>query len=279
MTRHATPINSIGNTPLVRLQLAKDLGLSENFYVKDEGANPYGTVKDRRNHFVLQQAVRLGVDKLVLITSGNCGYSLAKLAEGTDIQIVCIIDRQMPAALKVRLQQVSYHVIEVNLQHKILRTEEVISFAREKEDEVIWDVTNGYEESYGGIVQEVRTLSPQYIVVPVGSGELFTGVAEAVNRQKLSTKVIGVGVQNTSASLADKLFTPWTPYARYMRTLEGRGHIIYRLSEKEVADTYKKYQHIVSCEVSSSVVFAAIQQHGFTEAEKVVFVNSARAAQ
>ena len=250
-----------------------------NFYVKDEGGNLYGTAKDRRNDFVLQQAERLGVDKLVLITSGNSGYSFAKLADGTGIQIVCIIDRQLPTAFKVRLQQVSYHVIEVNLQHKILRTEEVISFAREKEDEVIWDVTNGYEESYGSIVQELRSLSPQYIVVPVGSGELFTGVAEAVNRQKLTTKVIGIGVQNTSGSLADKLFTPWTPYARYMRTFENRGHSIYRLSEKEVADTYKKYQHIVSCEVSSSVVFAAIQQHGFTKEDKVVFVNSARASQ
>lgn len=250
-----------------------------NFFVKDEGQNPNGTVKDRRNYFVLQQAERLGVDKLVLITSGNSGYSLAKLAEGMGIQIVCIIDRQLPAALKVRLQQVSYHVIEVNLQHKILRTEEVISFAREKEDEVIWDVTNGYEESYGSTVQEFRSLSPQYIVVPVGSGELFAGIAEAVNRQKLLTKVIGIGVQNTTGSLADKLFTPWTPYARYMRTLESRGHSIYRLSEKEVADTYKRYQHIVSCEVSSAVVFAAIQQHGFTKEDKVVFVNSARAAQ
>ena len=277
--RRATPKTRIGNTPLLHLQPSQDLGITANFYIKDEGSNPNGTAKDRRNAFVLQQAERLGVDKLVLITSGNSGYSLAKLAEGTGIQIVCIIDRQLPSTLKARLQQIAYHVIEVNLQHKILRTEEVISFAREKEDEVIWDVTNGYEESYSSIVQELRSLSPQYIVVPVGSGELFTGIAEAVNRQKLSTRVIGIGVQNTSGSLADKLFTPWTPYARYMRALESWGHIIYRLSEKEVAETYKKYQHVVSCEVSSSVVYAAIKKHGFSKEDVVVFVNSARTAE
>lgn len=265
--------DKIGLTPLISLSGYDFEGISA--YLKDESYNMYGTAKDRRNQFIVEEALRLGVDKLALITAGNNGYSLAKIA-GKDIRIVAIVDKQVSAQLKKLLAETVYQVIEVNLQHKILRPEEVIAFSRELEDEVIWDVTNGYEESYISIVAELRDFNPDYIVVPIGSGGIYVGIVEGVKRYSLKTKVIGIGVQNTTNSFADKLHTPWTPYFKVMEKYNKLGHTIYRLTETEVKQMWKKYQHTSSLEPSSTVVFAAISLCNFQENDTVVFLNTGK---
>lgn len=272
-------IQSISETPLIKTNIFKDKINSFEVYIKDESKNKFGTIKDRRNIKILQEASRLGVDKLALITSGNNGYSMAKIAETSAIKVVAIVNKNLSDTVKNLLKKICYQVIEINLEHKILRTEEIIAFAREKEDEVIWDITNGYEENYTSLVDEiVHKITPDYIIVPVGSGGIFVGVAERIRALGLQTKVIGVGVQNTSHSFADKLYTPWTPYANAIGNYTKMGHEVYRLSENEVQEAYKKYKYLVECEPSSSVVFSAIERLKFKKEDKIVFVNSGRVA-
>lgn len=268
---------TIGPTPLIELtELEEQLPIRAAF-VKDESKNSFGTIKDRRNFHIFQEASRLKVDKLVLITSGNNGYSLAQFTKNSPTKTVCIVSRDLPSSIKQPLKRVAYQVIELNLNHKILRPEELIAFAREKEDEVIWDVTNGYEEQYYSIVDEIfQGVDPTHIVVPVGSGGIYMGIIQALERKKKQTKVIGIGVQNTIHSFADKLSTPWTPYTKALEFYENSGHQIYRLTEQEVKNTYKKFQNVLSCEASSSVVFIAPEKHEFAESDTVVFLNSGK---
>jgi len=83
-----------GNTPLIKIEkLCKRFGL-DNLFIKDESKNPFGTFKDRRSEFIIQRGVREHVDKFVIITSGNAGYSLVKFAEGTGIKIVNFFDKK-----------------------------------------------------------------------------------------------------------------------------------------------------------------------------------------
>lgn len=265
---------TVGKTPLLPFPDLDPGTLFRHAYVKDESRNPSGSIKDRRNLHIVNEAVRLGVDKLVLITSGNSGYSLATLAKGTPLLVVCIVDKNIDAATKDLLRKVAYQVIEVNLQHKILRPEEVISFAREREDEVIWEVTNGYEQAYASLVAELRPLKPDYIVTPVGSGENFVGFVNGVDFYRLPTKVIGIGVQNQSHSFADKLYTPWTPYSKALTIMQKRGHVVYRLSEDEIRSAYDRMKGRLQCEPSSAVVFAAPDKHNFRPEDVIVFINS-----
>ncbi|MEK7460883.1 MAG: PLP-dependent lyase/thiolase [Patescibacteria group bacterium] len=263
----------IGATPLVRLESNGFDGLQA--YLKDESANPSGTIKDRRSEHIFQEGTRLGVDKFTLISAGNNAFSLSNSANG-EIKVVAIIDRGLPQDIKELLTQQLHQVIQINLQHKILRPEEVIAFAREREDEVIWDVTNGYEESYGSMVAELRELNPDYIVVPIGSGGIYVGVVQAIQRYRMSTKVIGIGVQNTMRSAADKLYTPWTPYAKVMAKFDKLGHKIFRLTEEEIKSTWQTHQHLADLEPSSAVVFAAVKKMTFAPTDTVVFVNSGK---
>jgi len=73
----------IGNTPLVRLQrLSKDL--DSEIWVKLEGNNPAGSVKDRAAFFMIEGAEKRGEispgDTLIEATSGNTGIALAMIA-------------------------------------------------------------------------------------------------------------------------------------------------------------------------------------------------------
>lgn len=257
-------------------EIAKDFNVKKVF-IKDESTNLFGTIKDRRNELIIKEAGRLKIDKLVLITSGNNGFSLAMLARNTSIRVVCIIDRDLPKEIKNPLTSAAYQVIEINLKHKILRPEELIAFAREKEDEVIWDVTNGYEDSYGIVVDEIlEKVKPDYIVVPLGSGGIYTGFIRALERYDTKTKVIGIGVQNTHYSVADKLYTPWTPYSKAFEHYQLHGHLIYRLTEEEIKRTYNRFKQNMSCEPSSSIVFGALEKHPFSPTDVIVFVNSGR---
>ncbi|OGZ66136.1 MAG: hypothetical protein A3C58_00685 [Candidatus Staskawiczbacteria bacterium RIFCSPHIGHO2_02_FULL_34_10] len=268
-----------GNTPLLENKNIEETFNIAKVYIKDESKNPFGTVKDRRSYDIFQEANRLKVDKLVLITSGNNGYSLSQFAKESTVKVVCVVDKNINQEIKIKLKKAVYQVLELNLEHKILRPEELIAFSREKEDEVIWDVTNGYEESYNNIVDEIaqKIPYPEYIVVPLGSGGVFLGIVQELERKGTKTKVIGIGSQNTTHSFADKLSTPWTPYSRALEHYEKIGHSTYRLTEQEIKETYNKFKNIITCEPSSSVVFAALEKHHFKSTDTIVFLNSGKA--
>lgn len=248
-----------------------------NAFIKDEALQTYGTAKDRRNRGIMADAVRMQVDKLVMITSGNNGYSLAKLARNSNIKVVCVIDRKLPEALKQLLKKTAYHVVEINLSSKIYKTEEIISFAREFDSEVIWDVTNGFESFYSPIMREILSkVDPTYVVAPVGSGSLYVGLVDFVITNHLPIKVIGVGVKQKMSSIADKLTTPWSPYEKLMDKYISLGHPVLHIDEDEIVSSYKKYSSLISCEPSSSIVFAAANHIHFNESDNVVFINSGK---
>ncbi len=75
--------HTIGNTPLIRLQrLTPDNG--SEIWLKLEGNNPAGSVKDRAAWSMIHQAERRGEitpgDQLIEATSGNTGIALAMIA-------------------------------------------------------------------------------------------------------------------------------------------------------------------------------------------------------
>lgn len=263
-------------TPLVPLKDFKQFYHLNHVFLKDESRNPFGTIKDRRSEFIIKEALRLKVDKLALITSGNSGFSLAQFAKDTPIKIVCIVDQNLKPELKKRLSSIAYQVLEINLWSRFLRPEEVISFAREAEDEVIWEVTNGYEEGYEKMIAELAIEKPDYIVTPVGSGGIYIGLLQGVEKWNLKTKIIGIGVQETIHSFAEMLSTPWSPYAKALATYDALGHTIYRLTEREVKSTFRKFQNYASCDPSSAVVFSVIQKYPFKPSEKIIFINSGK---
>ena len=79
MSRHDNILQTIGNTPLVRLNRLAPQGV--HLHVKLESFNPLGSVKDRMARAVIEDAERRGTlrpgQTVIEATSGNTGIGLA----------------------------------------------------------------------------------------------------------------------------------------------------------------------------------------------------------
>jgi threonine synthase len=265
-----------GNTPLIKIDSLCERFNLDNILIKDESKNPFGTFKDRISEFIIKKAIDKHIGKLAIITAGNAGYSLSKFAEGTNIKVVCLIDKSFRNSTKKKLQEVTYKLIEVDLSKNILKPEQVISLARENDEEVIWDVTNGYHEVYESIIQEIKKENPDYVIIPVGSGEGLVGLYSGINKYKLKTKLIGVGVKQKWYSYADKLWTPWTPYKSKIEAIVKEGHQYIELDEDEIKRTYEGFKGAIDCEPSSAVVFAALSKIKFNKKDKIILINTGK---
>ncbi len=267
--------NKSRSTPLIKNQeLCEKFGFA-NLLIKDESKNPFGTWKDRRSEIILNKAKDEQVDKLVLITSGNAGYSLAKFSQNSGIKIICIVDKDLKKTIKDKLKQYS-KIIEMNLSEKILKPKEVISLAREKDEEVIWDVTNKFHRGYEKLIEEVKEANPNFIILPMGSGEAFVGFYNGIKKHKLNTKLVGVGVKDKWHSYADKLHTPWTPYKSKIRSILKEGHKLIKLDEEEIKKAHKQNSTILDTEPSSSVVFGALPKLKIDRNNKIILINSGK---
>jgi threonine synthase len=69
-----------GSTPLLRAtKLAKRLGVRE-LWLKYEGTNPTGTVKDRTSSTAVSSAKQFGFQSISVVSTGNAGVSIANYA-------------------------------------------------------------------------------------------------------------------------------------------------------------------------------------------------------
>jgi len=278
----------IGNTPLIRdPELEKQFGIT-NLLVKDESINLFGTFKDRRNVLAIDRAMEKHVDKLAIITSGNAGNSLARLAEGTGIKVVCVVDKSLNSNIRKSLEKYSYRVIEVNLSEKRFEPKDVIELTRETGDEVIWDVTNGYDAAFESIVMEIKEEAPDWLITPLGAGEAFVGLHKGLKKYLPKTKLVGAGVHRlrehklelrARPSKADKLYTPYTPYQEDIEKIlneSSRENLYVHLSDKQIMNVYRRISSKISCEPSSAAAFASLPKLDIGRESKVVVVNSGK---
>src|SRR3979490_2201012 len=90
MARYASILETVGNTPVVRINKLAPAGV--NLFVKIEAFNPLGSVKDRLALGVIEDAERRGTLKpgqtVVEATSGNTGIGLAMVCAAKGCPLV-----------------------------------------------------------------------------------------------------------------------------------------------------------------------------------------------
>ena len=88
--RYASILETIGNTPVVRVNRLAPAGV--NLYVKVEAFNPLGSVKDRLALGVIEAAEKSGALKagqtVIEATSGNTGIGLAMVCAAKGYPLV-----------------------------------------------------------------------------------------------------------------------------------------------------------------------------------------------
>ena len=93
----------VGNTPLSRVdRLAAQLNL-QNLWVKNEGLNPSGSLKDRASFLVVAEARRLGMDLIVAASTGNAASALAAVCASAGLKALIFVPEKAPKAKLVQM--------------------------------------------------------------------------------------------------------------------------------------------------------------------------------
>src|SRR3712207_7982698 len=97
----------IGHTPVVKLERVVEPDMADVF-VKVEGQNPGGSIKDRTALGMVEDAERRGLLKpggtIVEPTSGNTGIGLAQVAAARGYRLVLCMPAQMSEERKRTLR-------------------------------------------------------------------------------------------------------------------------------------------------------------------------------
>ena len=199
-------VSLIGQTPLVPLAgVAANLPPAVDLYVKLEGFNPGGSVKDRAALSIVQEALRTGEltpgKTLLDATSGNTGISFAMLgaAMGFPVELV------MPADVSPeRMQILRAYGAELVLSDPASRTDGARQMAcqmvtAEPDRYFYADQYNNpanplahYETTGVEILDDFPYECIDFLVVGIGTGGTLMGVARKLKEKQPEVKVIGV---------------------------------------------------------------------------------------
>jgi cysteine synthase len=197
---------TIGNTPLIKLEkLAPSTGAS--IYVKYEGANPTGSMKDRMALSMIEGAERRGQLKpggrVVEYTGGSTGSSLAMVCatKGYQAHFVC-----SDAFSEEKLQTMKAFGAQLDLiksengkiTAKLIQS--LIDRARElsKQENTFWtDQFNNVDNrsAYHKMAQEVIDVLGKNVhefIMGVGTGGSFSGNAEKFKQEIPGVRCIAI---------------------------------------------------------------------------------------
>lgn len=272
--------SSIGRTPLLPLTELAGAPLTATVLIKDESANPTGTHKDRKSLMLVERALRFGVDTLAIITSGNGGYSLAKVSEGTGLRIAAIVDEDVRSSIKDALDGAGAEVVECDLSEP-LDSATIIETVRKHPGERIWDASNDGEESYEEIYHEVAHEHPDMVIAPLGSGELYLGLDRGIRRNGSTATLIGIDSTDPDTK-ADKLYAAYAPLRQRIlveqlcRSGADRGHM--GIWEEQVEWCIRNAPPGLAAEPSALVVFEMVRRLR-NQSLKMIVINTGQGLQ
>ena len=111
--RYFPPI-PIGNTPLWQPQTLRREFDMPLLYIKDDGANPTSSLKDRASFLVSAFAAKHGIHEIVVASTGNAGSSMAGVGAAAGQQVILFLPKTAPLAKLVQALQYGATVYRVD---------------------------------------------------------------------------------------------------------------------------------------------------------------------
>jgi len=174
------PPVQVGWTPLYKAErLGSGAGVP-NLYIKDEGRNPSGSLKDRAGAVVVSRARELKEKVIACASTGNAASSLACLTGSLDLRTVIFVPENAPAPKVAQLLVFGAVVIMVRGTYDAAfdlclkaaaeygwynRSTGVNPFTREGKK------TCAFE-----ICEQMKWETPDKVLVPVGDGNMISGI-------------------------------------------------------------------------------------------------------
>ncbi|MEW6525217.1 MAG: cysteine synthase A [Spirochaetota bacterium] len=199
--QYTTIIESIGNTPLVKINKLVPDGV--NLYAKVESRNPLSSVKDRIGYAMIADAESKGLlnpdSVIVEPTSGNTGIALAFVAAVKGYRLILTMPDTMSIERRKLLAMLGAEIVltdgALGMRGAVEKAEEIVTktknafmpqqFNNPANPEIhrkttameIWNDTKGEVDIF---------------IAGVGTGGTITGVGEVLKKQKPSVRIVAV---------------------------------------------------------------------------------------
>jgi len=205
MPRYESILDTIGNTPLVRLQKLAPHAI--NVYVKVESVNPTGSIKDRMALAVIEHAEKTGElqpgQTVIEATSGNTGIGLAMVCAQKGYPLVITMAESFSVERRKLLRFLGAKVVLTPASEKgtgmLSKAVELAEkhgyyLCRQFENETNADVhtrTTAVE-----ILADFEGDPVDYFVSGFGTGGTLLGVARKLKAHSPATKIVAAEPDN-----------------------------------------------------------------------------------
>ena len=191
----------IGNTPLVQLQRMA-AGTGSEVWVKLEGNNPAGSVKDRAALSMIQQAELRGEikpgDTLIEATSGNTGIALAMIAALKGYRMKLLMPEYMSQARQASMRAYGAELILVSREQGIEGARDLAQQMADRGEGMILDQFNNADNplahftTTGPEIWQQTQGKVTHFVSSMGTTGTITGVGRFLKQQSDTVKIVGL---------------------------------------------------------------------------------------
>ncbi len=222
----APPVN-VGWTPLYDApRIAQALGL-RRVWVKDDGANPTGSLKDRASALVLARALEQGINTVSAASTGNAAAALAGLgASLPEIDIIIFVPQTAPEAKIAQLLVYGAQVLLVEGTY-----DDAFDLCMEMCAAEGWYsrntginpfTTEGKKTAALEIAEQLQWNAPDVVAVSVGDGSIISGLHKGfadLHRLGWIDKIPRLlGVQASGSAVLARAWEKGLPAAAIRRT-------------------------------------------------------------
>ncbi|HEY0786543.1 MAG TPA: pyridoxal-phosphate dependent enzyme, partial [Acidobacteriaceae bacterium] len=199
MARYNNILETIGNTPIVRIHKLAPAGI--HLYVKIEAFNPLGSVKDRLALAVIEDAERTGRlqpgQTVIEASSGNTGIGLAMVCAQKGYPLVVTMADSFSVERRKLMRFLGARVV---LTPAAARGVGMVAKAVELAEAHGWFLTRQFENEANADMH-TRTTAPEilqafagerldYWVTGFGTGGTLKGVGRVLARERPETRII-----------------------------------------------------------------------------------------
>lgn len=192
--------NTIGNTPLIKLQRLTPNG--SEIWLKLEGNNPAGSVKDRAALSMIQMAEQRGEikpgDVLIEATSGNTGIALAMIAAMKGYSLKLLMPENMSIERQAAMRAYGAELILVSRELGMEGSRDLAKEMQARGEGKVLDQFNnpdnplGHYHTTGPEIWQQSAGKLTHFVSSMGTTGTITGVGRYLKEQSDSVQIVGL---------------------------------------------------------------------------------------
>lgn len=249
----------IGNTPLVKLHRLTQ-GIAAEIWVKLEGNNPAGSVKDRAAYSMITEAEKRGEikpgDTLIEATSGNTGIALAMISAVKGYKLKLLMPDNMSKERQASMKAYGAELILVSTSVGMEGARDLAQEMERQGEGKVLDQFNNPDNS----LAHFKTTGPEiwqqtqgritHFVSSMGTTGTITGVSRYLKSQSTDIQIIGLQPEEKSQIPGIRRWSP-----DYLPGIFNRELVdsVLDINQKEAEETMRALakQEGIFCGVSS----------------------------